>query len=825
MSSDPKIIREIEASSKLLNFELKDISKELHGLLQTSLKLGTNLKKAASYSKEFDDYLATALPMMTEMEKNSSKMLTHQMELHAVNQDLVDNFTEMKTLEEEMIRRKLEDVKLEGLITEKMNDKKIVNEAIREQDLKKLKASRESLKIDALAAELDAKKINYQQEAERLGKKLFETRIEMSKVYDSDMDRRDKEIGQMELIDHIGGSLLSKFKKSSISKLLGIEKAHGQLSGMNKMALAVFFKLIETAFNNFLKFDKAASETRKKFGLLRGEADAFEKNIRNIGIEMMHLGVSFEDVAKATESIGFMFTTLVADNKVLIEGMSLVSAQLGIASDESAKFLKTMSSVGKSTVNSQVSMLGFAHEMSKAAGIPLASIMKDIASATDDVRIFTKLIGNNLINAAVQARAMGTSLDKMAKTGKSLLDFQTSITDEMEASVLLGKNVNFQNARNLAYQGKLVEASQEITKIANKLDFTAMDPFQAEAFAKASGKSVQELQEMMQIEQERNWIMMNGTAAQRQQLQNFEEMKKLNQSSEKSLGEQAMARLKDQANQERMVALTNQWNSLLSKISSGVMPLIDIALAGLTKGLEFLNNGGAGVAAVFASLGAGFSFVVSKVKVIGDFIGSIGSKFKWVGKILSVGKFFAKWLGPIGLVVNAFTFVSSLMKRWNEFPGGFMNGLKAIGYALKDTFIQPFIDIWDWLNEKFIGHSPSLLGEGILRGITSIGPMLLSALIMPFKTGFEIVSKLFSVTGLSDGMTIDATINKSSDREKNKDKDTITDIIASNREVSAKLTTLIDLMKSGGIAVNIDGSKASYLLAKAKAERGSFGTI
>jgi hypothetical protein len=46
-----------------------------------------------------------------------------------------------------------------------------------------------------------------------------------------------------------------------------------------------------------------------------------------------------------------------------------------------------------------------------------------------------------------------------------------------------------------------------------------------------------------------------------------------------------------------------------------------------------------------------------------------------------------------------------------------------------------------------------------------------------------------------------------------------------NDVVAGKLDELIGLMKSGAIGVNIDGNRASYLLAKNTRERGSLGAI
>ena len=76
--------------------------------------------------------------------------------------------------------------------------------------------------------------------------------------------------------------------------------------------------------------------------------------------------------------------------------------------------------------------------------------MKDLAGSAEEFASFSKDGGDNLVQAAVQARALGLSLQDTAKISEGLLNFQDSITKEVEASVLIGRQLNLQKARELA---------------------------------------------------------------------------------------------------------------------------------------------------------------------------------------------------------------------------------------------------------------------------------------------------------------------------------------------------------------------------------------
>ena len=537
----------------------------------------------------------------------------------------------------------------------------------------------------------------------------------------------------------------------------------GDFSKILSGTLPTYKDIIVKGVKMFLEFDKASFTLRKSFGLLRGDFDVLEKNVKDVAIDLADLGVTFDGVVLATTAIGKEFNTLVAANKDLVKDVSVLSVQLGIAETESAKFLKSISGMSRSTAASQKGMIGFAKAMSNAAGVPLDAVMKDVADASDEVRIYTGSSVINLIKGAAEARMMGTTFQKMADTAKKLLDFNTSITDEIEASVLLGTNVTFQRARELAYKKQTLEANKEILKIAKGMDFDAMDPFQAEAFAKASGKTVTELQEMIQADKEINYIRMNGTVEQKAQLNKMQEMKRMRDVEAKDVGKQAELKLRQMVNQERINQLQNQFNKLMMELAKPVMDIVEPLLSVFTKilppALELIKL----ITLASTSLLTPWLLLIKPInafvkallygqgimKSFSAFGVSISRSFNFFSRFSGFLGVFSKFLGPIGLVINAFMFINNLVTRFNEFVGTdgiILGGLKAVGYAIYDTLIQPFVDAFKWIKEKsgFMANSPSKVGLGIYDGIVSIGPALSDAITEPFKNGYDNISKLSS---------------------------------------------------------------------------------
>ena len=101
-------------------------------------------------------------------------------------------------------------------------------------------------------------------------------------------------------------------------------------------------------------------------------------------------------------------------------------------------------------------------------------------------------------NAAIQARKMGLNLSTVTKISDSLLDFQSSIQAEMEASVMIGRTINLNEARRLNFAGKTDEAFQSVLKQMGGIDkFEKLGVLQRRALAKSIGLESTELAKLI----------------------------------------------------------------------------------------------------------------------------------------------------------------------------------------------------------------------------------------------------------------------------------------------------------------------------------------
>ena len=84
-----------------------------------------------------------------------------------------------------------------------------------------------------------------------------------------------------------------------------------------------------------------------------------------------------------------------------------------------------------------------------------------------------------------------------------MLDFQTSLQNEVEASLMIGKQLNFQEARKL-FLNKEYEKGMEsvLNQLGGQVEFNKLNQLEQEAVAKAAGTTVVNMTKLLNKEKD-----------------------------------------------------------------------------------------------------------------------------------------------------------------------------------------------------------------------------------------------------------------------------------------------------------------------------------
>ena len=326
---------------------------------------------------------------------------------------------------------------------------------------------------------------------------------------------------------------LDKMGLGGLSKSLGIEdatkeaekfsreletdKATKGLSGFQKKSMVMgkafsemgknLMKSLTDPLTILLTIGKAALDNNKKIvdfqrvmGLSRKEAK----------------GLKSELVAAARASDDMNVTT-----KALAHTLMSVQEQFGFTADFSTETLETATKLTKTVklseeaanslaVASTLSSVAFEEQYQNALlasreiqiqegrSYSLRAILEDVGKVTGSTR--AQLGGSvvEITKAITQAKAFGASLEDVASAGRALLDFEDSITKELEAELLLGKDINLERARSAALMGDQATVAKELAREAGTFEeFGKMNVLQQEALAEAMGMTSDQLADIL----------------------------------------------------------------------------------------------------------------------------------------------------------------------------------------------------------------------------------------------------------------------------------------------------------------------------------------
>ena len=157
--------------------------------------------------------------------------------------------------------------------------------------------------------------------------------------------------------------------------------------------------------------------------------------------------------------------------------------------------MESVSGASRDSLLSQIELTG---EMIQQAGLIPADIFRDVAENTEHFAAFAKDGGDNIVKSAMAAKKLGLNLANVSSIAEGLLDFESSIEAQMEASMLLGREINMDRARMLSLTGDHEGMMKEILKqVGGEAAFSKMNVLQRRALARSAATDVETLSRLV----------------------------------------------------------------------------------------------------------------------------------------------------------------------------------------------------------------------------------------------------------------------------------------------------------------------------------------
>ena len=181
-------------------------------------------------------------------------------------------------------------------------------------------------------------------------------------------------------------------------------------------------------------------------------------------------------------------------------GFSKLTKQMGLSEEAAGGLAKASIITGRSMKSITNDAAGAVSSLSSQYGIQLN--VRDVLerAGKSSSLLLANFKGNpvELAKAVAEMDALGTSLETTQKQANALLNFQTSIQEQLNASLITGRNIQLDKARELALNNDLVGLAKELNNQSiNYGEFSRMNAIQRSSIAKSLGLETQELSDQL----------------------------------------------------------------------------------------------------------------------------------------------------------------------------------------------------------------------------------------------------------------------------------------------------------------------------------------
>ena len=267
----------------------------------------------------------------------------------------------------------------------------------------------------------------------------------------------------------------------------GVSSMAGSLGESLKDPSVIFGAIVKST----LEFSKANAEVRNLTGQSATNMNTFNTSMvssidaaKTIGSLSKEIGINV-NAAFSGETI-----TAAAELTNLLGVSEKAAANLALRAESFGGTLKGTSEAVYATTKQFI-------QQNKVA-LNVGAVMEDVGNASGALALSLGNSTEALTEAAAGAASLGINLAEAEGIADSLLNFENSIANELEAELLTGKEINLEGARQAALNNDIAGLTKEIGENQAIIGaFSSGNRIQQDAIAKSLGMSKEQVSKMI----------------------------------------------------------------------------------------------------------------------------------------------------------------------------------------------------------------------------------------------------------------------------------------------------------------------------------------
>lgn len=348
------------------------------------------------------------------------------------------------------------------------------------------------------------------------------------------------------LLEGIGQSIRDSAREGKE----GWAKFTGVLTVLGRVALATIIKQLFT-------IDQEITQLARNLNLSKTEATELKQQFAGVAANSKDIAVNSVRIAKANTELNTQLGTAIIFSSDLTVTFSKLTEIVGLSAEAAASLAFQAQRIGETLRETEENALGASYALQRTRGVALNNkeILEATGKVTGQVRANLGANPEAIARAVTEAKLFGAELEDILQTANSLLDFESSIGNELKAELITGRQINLERARSLALAGDQESLTREIAAQAGTFtEFSRLNVLQQRELAEAFGLSADRLSDILFKQ----------------------EVQGMNARQLRALGKEELAdRLEQLSIQEKLQLLTEKFMTILGDLATVLMPIVD----------------------------------------------------------------------------------------------------------------------------------------------------------------------------------------------------------------------------------------------------------
>jgi hypothetical protein len=394
-----------------------------------------------------------------------------------------------------------------------------------------------------------------------------------------------------ELLSKVGLGDIGKKYKDIVAPNEELIKSFGagwaKALGVIGLVVTTIKKIVDFA----MKADQATTDFARGMQVTKEEARGALGNLEKVSSTMKEGLFSSRDLVKSqlqlNESLGTTMYMRGEDLKTVTKAREMI----GMTEESIASMAKYSFASGKSFEDIKNNIIGSSKAVQIQNGVLLQDkkILEATLKITGGMRANFKGSITDIAASVTQAKNLGTTLENVQTTSMGLLDFEKSISAELEAELVTGKRLNLERMRSAALVGDMNTVMAEMNKQGIDFnEFSNMNVIQQEKLASAFSLSRDQYADMLFEQTALNRMRSLGFSGdQKNLIEEFNRLKASGADVNKLLGEQVSKTLEIQSASEKWNKVIEKFQVILERLfDTGAMDKIITGIANVAQSIS-----------------------------------------------------------------------------------------------------------------------------------------------------------------------------------------------------------------------------------------------